>query len=98
MARILGATSTIFLSLLIGAVALAFTAVQFPGFFDSLLDGGSWLENQIGSTPLEAKYNVWVKFLISQDQIVFMGFVIVSRIVLSILGALLGGAFGGRRY
>ena len=78
---------------------MAFIAVQFPEFMETLLDSGSWLTDEIGSTGLDAKYNVWVKFLLNEQQVVFMGFVILMRIILAILGAAIGSVLGiGRRY
>jgi len=97
--RITAATLNIFFSLLLGAIAMAFIAVQFPEFMESLLDSGSWATDKIGDTGLDAKYNVWVKFLLNEQQIVFMGFVIVMRIILAVLGAAIGSMLGiGRRY
>ena len=40
-----------------------------------------WLTNS-ANTGLDVRYNVWVKFLIQEQQFVFMFFVIVMRIAL----------------
>jgi hypothetical protein len=99
MVRILGATSNIFFSLVLGAAALAVVAVNWPGSMETLLDWGSWVTDELGSTGLDSKYNVWVKFLMNEQQIVFMGFVIVMRVILALLMAGLGSMFGlNRRY
>ena len=76
---------------------MAFIAVQFPEFMETLLDSGSWLTDEIGNTGLDAKYNVWVKFLLNEQQVVFMGFVILMRIILAIFGAAIGSMLGLNR-
>jgi len=84
----------IFLSLLLGALALAYVGVEYPAVFDEMLDRASdfktWLLSHSG---LEAKYNVWVKFLVQEQQFVFMFFVIVMRLVLLLLAALASGLY-----
>ena len=77
------ASSIIFFSLLLGAICLAYVGVEHPSYLDSMLDTASdfktWL---LAHSGLEAKYNVWVKFLVQEQQFVFMFFVIVVRIAL----------------
>ena len=90
MGRVLAATANIFFSLLLGAVALAFVAVQFPEIMQVLLTWASWLADQITGTRLDPKYNVWVMFLIDERQLVFLGFVIVMRILLASITNALG--------
>lgn len=85
----------IFLSMVLGAVALVFVSVQFPNVFELMLDGASWAETQIGSTGLDTRYNNWVRFLIGEEQLVFMSFTIVMRVVLAFLVTGVRGMFGG---
>ena len=83
LAAIFRAGGMIFLSLLLGALALAYVGVEHPSYLDVMLDAASdfkaWL---LAHSALETKYNVWVKFLIQEQQFVFMFFVIVMRLVL----------------
>ena len=85
MGNILAATFTIFFSVILGAVALAFVAVQAPAILDALLNSAGWVDDRITGTGLDPAYNVWVQFLIDPTQIVFLGFVIVMRIILAII-------------
>ena len=96
MARVLAATANIFFSLLLGAIALAFVAVQWPGTMEHILNMASGVKDQLTNTGLASKYNVWIKFLIGEQQLVFMGFVIVTRIILAMLIALIFYLFTGR--
>lgn len=82
--------STIFLSLVLGSIMLVFVSLQFPDAFASILDAAAWLETQIGNTGLENKYNNWVRFLIGDEQLTFMFFTILARIILSFLFAGIG--------
>jgi len=77
--------ASIFFSLILAAVALAAIAVLYPETMERLLDGASWVRDQLTSTGLAPKYNVWVKFLIAEQQLLFMGFVIVMRLLLALL-------------
>ncbi len=97
MGRVIAATASIFFSLILGAIALAVVAVMLPETMETFLDGASWLRDQLTSTGLASKYNVWVKFLIADQQLVFMGFVIVVRIILALLIAA-GSSLFGRGY
>jgi hypothetical protein len=82
------AGSVIFFSLLMGALALAYVGVEHPETLNGMLDHASdfktWMLAHIG---LEAKYNVWVKFLVQEQQFVFMFFVIIMRLLLLLLFA-----------
>jgi len=94
LSSIFRAGGIIFLSLLMGAIALAYVGVEYPGTLDSMLDQASdfktWLLSHSG---LEAKYNVWVKFLVQEQQFDFMFFVIVMRLILLLLVALATGMY-----
>lgn len=94
LSSIARAGGIIFLSLLMGAVALAYVGVEYPAVLNSMLDQASdfktWL---LSRSALEDKYNVWVKFLIQEQQFVFMFFVIVMRIALLLLVACASGLY-----
>ena len=96
MGSFISGISTIFLSLVLGAIMLVFVSIQFSDVFASILDGAAWLEDMIGSTGLDNRYNNWVRFLIGDEQLTFMFFTIMARIILSFLFAGIGAL--GRRY
>lgn len=89
LASVIRAGGIIFLSMLLGAIALGYVGVEHPDYLDSMLDHASdfktWL---LAHSGLESKYNVWVKFLVQEQQFVFMFFVIVMRLLLLLLVAL----------
>ena len=99
MTRVLGATANIFISFLLGTITLVFVAVQFPEIMQYLLDAAGWLTDQITNTGLEPKYNIWLMFLIEDRQFVFLGFVIMTRIILaSVMPGVRNLLGSGRRY
>ena len=96
MARVLAAAGNIFFSLLLGAVALAVVAVQWPEIMEEILNIAAGLKEHLTNTGLASKYNVWIKFLLQEQQLVFMGFVIITRILLALLIAFIFYLFTGR--
>lgn len=73
------------ISLIVGAVALGFFWFYFPDATLQLFKGaGSIRETAVGGY-LPARYEVVVRALVDERQIVYMGFVIATRIVIGIL-------------
>jgi hypothetical protein len=87
--RIISATVNIFFSLVLGAFALAFCAVQYPDSINSLLIVAEGVKRNITEAGIPVQYNIWIKFLLQEQQLVFMFFVIIMRIVFAfaVLGA-----------
>ncbi|MEM6548066.1 MAG: hypothetical protein AAF713_10025 [Pseudomonadota bacterium] len=96
--RIVEATLTIFLSLFLGALGLACCALYAPETLEVLQIGANHAKDDIlailTGLGTEAGVNVWVRFLVQDEQLVFIGFVIAMRIGLSVLFALLAGMVG----
>lgn len=84
------ASANIFFSLILGAIALVFVSIQFPDVFSAVLDLAGWFKRQITSTGLETRYNNWVRFLIGEEQLTFMFFVVTTRILLALIVKLAG--------
>jgi len=72
----------------LGSVALAVTFIQFPDFFDQVLNHAEVIRGKlitlfpVSNDGLQVK-NL-VRFLIGETQLVFMFFVILARIVVSL--------------
>ncbi len=77
-------------SLLLAALAIAYLAIYHPQTLETCLNYASdvkqWLTNNT-NTGISSEYNVWLKFLIQEQQLVFMFFVIVMRLVLVLITA-----------
>lgn len=95
MLRILLATGNVFVSLVLGAVAFGFVFIKYPTTMAMILDWASGLKAWITNRGLSPEYNNWVRVLLEERQLVFMGFTVLMRILLS-LATFLFGRFIGR--
>lgn len=92
--RLLLGTSTIFLSLILGAFALAFVGYQSPETLSTMLAWARDLKSAITNTGLDPKYNIWVELLLEERQLLFMFFTIGARIVLGLIAGLFAAMLG----
>lgn len=100
MTRFLMSIGNLVFAFFLGAVALAFTFLQFPQFFEQVLNYAGYIKTMIiDFFPVSAEsiqYKNLVRYIIEETQLVFMFFVIVARIVLSLtmwgINSLLGRA------
>jgi hypothetical protein len=83
--RLLLGTSTIFLSLILGAFALAFVGYNWPEVLSQMLGWARDLKSVITSSGIDPRYNIWVELLLEERQLLFMFFTIAARIVLAII-------------
>lgn len=85
---IMRVSMTIFLSLILGALAMVYVGIEYPQVLNDLLDGANnaktWLTST-NVTGIDVHYNVWFKFIVKEEQFVFMFFVVVTRILLLLL-------------
>jgi hypothetical protein len=88
MARLLFITFSFILTVIIGAVAFAFTAMTYPTTMRQLMSNAEQLRNQLGTIGINDSYMVWVDILLQGDNLVLMGFIIAARIIMALLGAL----------
>lgn len=101
MGALIRAVLNIFLSMLVGAFALALCAYYYPEWLESFQIQASklkdWILETMKSAGSTSSINVWLRFLVQDEQLVFMGFVIAARVglflLLSLLGTLFFGAF-----
>ena len=85
--RLLLGTSTIFLSLILGAFALAVVGYNSPETLSQMLGWARDLKGVITTTGIDPKYNIWVELLLEERQLLFMFFTIAARIVLALIAA-----------
>lgn len=88
MHLVLLSTGNIVVSLLLGAIALAFVGINFPGTLDQIINLASTVKGYLTNTNLAPKYNVWVRLLLEEKQLVFMFFTIIARVLMSALTSL----------
>lgn len=93
MARIFGATTSLFFSFVLGGIAFALVAVQYPSGMETIFDGAGFLTDAITDAGIPTQYNVWVRFLINETQLTLFGFVIATRMILSTLWLIIRAPF-----
>lgn len=88
--RALFSTSYLFVTMILGAIALAITAVTAPPLLDGMMTVAEGVRGYIVSLGfLPADLNIWLKFLLSEQQLVFLFFVIMVRIAISVVESLI---------
>jgi hypothetical protein len=85
MRRLLFSTGNIFLSLVLGAIAFGFVFLKYPDTMNQILDVASGFKAWLITRGLSPEYNNWVRVLLEERQLAFMGFTVVARIALSII-------------
>lgn len=85
MLRVLFSIGNIVFSLLLGAVLLAVVGYHSPETLSASLRWAHSVKEIITGTALDPKYNVWIEFLLDDRQLVFMGFVVLARILLGLI-------------
>jgi hypothetical protein len=74
-----------------GAVIFAALGVYAPDVLDWFLNVGDWLADQIYHLDLiSTQVRNVIRFLIDAQQMVFLIFVVASRIVVSMIGSIIG--------
>ena len=92
--RLLLSTGNIFFALVLGAIALAFTGYNDPELLSMFLGWARELKALIVGAGLDPKYNIWLELLLEERQLLFMGFTIVARLLLSLLTGLISLILG----
>jgi hypothetical protein len=98
--RILFSAGNILLSLILGALLMALVAIYSPETLSQLLGLARQFKALITGTGLDARYNIWLELLLEERQLLFMGFTVVARILIGLVGLILGAtlvAILGRR-
>jgi hypothetical protein len=85
MRRLFISTSNVFFSLILGAIAFGFVFIKYPDTMAQILDGATSLKSWLITRGISTEYNNWMRVLLEERQLVFMGFTIVARIALSIV-------------
>ncbi|MBL8567373.1 MAG: hypothetical protein JNM89_16815 [Hyphomicrobiaceae bacterium] len=85
MTRLLFSIGNVFVSLLLGAILFGFVFLRHPETMGSILDWASSFKSWLINRGISTEYNNWIRVLLEERQLVFMGFTIIARIALSVL-------------
>lgn len=83
--RLFFSLSSFALTMIIALIALAYTLINFPTTMRDLLAGAGRVRDQIALLGLPDSYMVWVDILLQPPQIVFIGYSILTRLVIEII-------------
>jgi hypothetical protein len=89
--RIVGASATLFLSMVLATGMLVLMWVYAPLGLDWIQDGADLIEDSLANTGLPSQYNNGIRIFASDDKIVFLIFTVFARIILGFLGGILTG-------
>ncbi len=93
-ARFFLSLGNVFFSLLLGAVALGFFWMYFPDLTLQLFKWAGTLRESLLSSAWSARYEVALRLFVDERQIVYMGFVLATRIIVGVLIMLVYKLFG----
>jgi hypothetical protein len=82
------------LTLVVGAILFAATAIEFPGVMRQLIDWAQRLPPYLAQTGLSDSYLVWTDIVLSGDKLVLLGFVLATRLLFALIGTVVGPIFG----
>jgi zinc transporter ZupT len=88
MKSILFSTGNVVSSLVLGALAFGFVFIKFPGAMEQILNVAAGFKLWLTSRGVSPEYNNWMRVLLEERQLVFMGFTIATRVLMASLGAL----------
>jgi hypothetical protein len=89
MRRLLFSTGNVVFSLILGAISFGYVFIKYPDQMAQILDWASGFKAWLITRGISTEYNNWMRVLLEERQLVFMGFTIVARILLSIVTGIL---------
>jgi len=93
-ARFFLSLGNVFFSLILGAVALGFFWFYFPDWTLQLFRWAGSIRESLISGNWPARYEVVLRALVDERQIVYMGFVLATRILVGVVIAFFYKLFG----
>jgi hypothetical protein len=82
-------------TMVLALIAFTYTAIHFPTTMRDLLAGAKHVQEEISSLGLPDSYMVWVDIFLQPNQIVLVGFSIVMRLVIELVGSIFSGGSSG---
>jgi hypothetical protein len=88
MAKVLIATSNVFISLVLGALLMALVFLKAPYTFEAMLGWATRAKSALTSTGLDTTYNNFIRLVLEERQLLFMFFTIAARLAMATIAAL----------
>ena len=94
--RLLFSLSSFAFTMILSLIAFTYTAIHYPSTMRDLLAGAQHLRDQISLLGLSDSYMVWVDIFLQANQIVLVGFSILMRLLIGIIGSILSGGYSSQ--
>lgn len=85
--RLLFSSFSFVATMVIGAIAFAATAINFPAIMRDLIGYAQQLPGYLTNLGLGPEYMVWVDILLTGDKLVLLGFIAAARVLVAVLTA-----------
>lgn len=82
---------------ILAILTIIFLGLNYPSVISSSLRTARTVKDIITGSGLNPSYNVWLEFFLQEQQLVFIGYTIVMRMVLAIL-TYIGATLWPREY
>jgi len=92
--RVMWSSFVFILTLIVGAILFAATAIEFPGIMRQLIEWAQQLPPYLEGIGLSNNYLVWTDIILSGDKLVLLGFILFTRILFALIGTVVGPMFG----
>ena len=87
--RLLFSSFSFFATMVIGTIAFAATAINFPAIMRDLIGYAQQLPGYLSNLGISPEYMVWIDILLTGDKLVLLGFIAAARILVAILSAII---------
>ena len=85
MVRSLLAAGNMITAFLLAILTIIFLGLNYPPVLAKSLDWARVGKDIITGTGLNPSYNVWLQFFLAEQQLVFIGYTIIMRMVLALV-------------
>lgn len=89
--RLLFSSFSFLATMVVGAIAFAFTAIEFPTIMRDLIAAAGTLPSHLAGLGIGDRYMVWLDILLTGDKLVLLGFILVTRIVFAVVTGIITG-------
>ncbi|WP_421790723.1 hypothetical protein [Hyphobacterium sp.] len=88
LGRIGSVSATLFLAFILATAMLVALGLYWPTMLNYILDGAELVEQGLTHTGLPDRYNNFVRLFLGDEQLAFLFFTIIARIIIAIIGSI----------
>ena len=88
LGRVTSTSVTLFLAFVLALAMLVSLGLYAPHVLNWVLNGAEMVEDWLTHTALPDRYNNWIRLFLGDEQLTFLFFTIIARIIVAIVGTL----------